>query len=82
MKRRYPHLPLDVKRRLRRVDAALYTLFVMMVVLTVVLLYEIHTHGMVRTLEPVRAGSHSRLVDQSEGTPSLLTINLPGGETI
>lgn len=64
MKRRYPHLPFDVKRRLRRVDAALYTLFVMMVVLTILLLYEMHTHGMRRDLEPVRAGSHSRQVDE------------------
>ena len=79
MKQRYPRLPFDLKRRLHRVDAALYTLFLMMVVLTALLLYEVHTHIEVRSREPVPAESHSRIVDYAERKRSLLTICFPGG---
>lgn len=68
--------PLDRKRRLRRVDAALYTLFIMMVVLTILLLCQIRTHLVDSNHEPVRAESHSLT---AESPSSLLSICFFGG---
>jgi hypothetical protein len=48
---------------------ALYTLFIMTVVMTVVLLYEIHRHPVLGTHEPVRAGAHSQFAELASSIP-------------
>jgi hypothetical protein len=53
MNRRISNPPLDLKRRSRRVDTAISTLFAILVVLTILLLYIGHARGVPRVPTPV-----------------------------